>query len=144
MSILLTGVGNTAGASLAAGVYYKDGVSDSPPTAGQGWIAGLPGASSGFSVTTLRVQASAARTAYSSDADYNGTISVDEGKYWDGAAWQDIAILNTPWPPHGSYSSDTSPQAFNSATPATIAIIRQLTCDSTSGGNLTVTAFTLT
>lgn len=127
---------------LAAGVYWQSGLVTAPPTESQGWIAGLPGLSSGASVSILRVVVSAAKTGCSTTATYKGLVA-ESPFYWTGVAYATLTGLSQlPWPPHAGYTQDTN-AGTTWDSQASSAWLIQLTEDDTSGGFIQADAFTV-
>ena len=127
---------------LATGVYWKSGLSSSPPHEGQGWTSGLPGLSSGASITVIRVLAVAlAPTAITSTIRYKGDL-VDGYLSWSGTTWDIQGGLFPSWLTHGLYTPTTN--AFGPTAPPSRSIwMGRYTESDTSGGNVQSDAFTV-
>jgi hypothetical protein len=126
---------------LAEGVYWQSGEVEATPHTGQGWTAGLPGLSSGASVTMLRVVASAAKTQWTATARYQGNIITNDFKYWNGSAYATpTSIVAIPWGFNAVYATDPNgPNTFDST--VSTAWILKLTESVTVGGNIQGDAF---
>lgn len=132
-------------AMLAIGVYWQDGDAAAfPPTEGQGWLLttnlddGLVGDTStredstGATITVLHVHAPYIIGEWAGESKYDGghTEKVYE---WDGAAWDEVAIVSGEPPDRLSYDNQSWTMILTGVANSSAHMIR-LTTESPGSG----------
>lgn len=99
---------------LAAGIYWKSGLTKASPYDDQGWNSGLPGLSDTGEIVMLRVLGSPITLGNMGiTLTYDGSVVSESMGYWDGSAAQVISPdLPTPWSEHLSYTQDSNSHIF--------------------------------